>query len=79
MRGTVQITITLNFELVDEDLLDQALEDLKEAQVWAEDEGPQDNTVEENVDILVEHLDVLAQHRGVLIDWEHVGLKRLPD
>jgi len=56
-------SFTMSFRIFDPDAYEMALEDLQNAEVWAEDEGPQDNTIEENLEILVKHLDVLAYYR----------------
>ena len=62
--GDKTYSFTMKFRIFDQDAFEMALEDLQNAKVWAEDEGPADNTIEQNLEILVEHLDVLADYRG---------------
>ena len=71
-------SFTMGFRILDQDAYEMALEDLKNAEVWAEDEGPDDNTVEENLEIIVNHLDVLAYHREQhVISYIDLGLERV--
>lgn len=71
-------TITMSFRMVDQNLFDIAINDLEDAEVWGEDEGPDDNTIEENIDILVGHIDVLSYHREQHnIGWCEMGLERV--
>jgi hypothetical protein len=79
--GTAQeetYSFTMTFRIFDRDALDDALNDLKSAEVWADDEGPDDNTIEENLEILVEHLDVLATYRERdNIAYTDIGIERV--
>jgi len=71
-------SFTMTFRIFDQDAFDLALEDLGNAEVWSDDEGPDDNTVEENLEILVEHLDVLAHYRGNLTTaYTDIGIERV--
>jgi hypothetical protein len=71
-------TITMTFKMFDQDAFDDALNDLQAAGVWGEGEGPDDNTIEENLDILVCHMDVLATYRErENVAWYDVGLERV--
>ena len=72
-------SFTMTFRIFDQDAYELALEDLQNAEVWGEGEGPQDNTIEQNLEIVVEHLDVLATYRGN--DTTHyldIGLEKVP-
>ena len=67
-------------EIFDPDAYEMALEDLVNADIWAEDEGPADNTIEENLEILVKHLDVLATYRELdNIAFMDIGLTQVPN
>lgn len=71
-------TITMHFRITDRSSFEQALDDLYAAGVWGEDEGPHENTVEENLEILVKHLDVLATYREeAAVHFEDVGLLQM--
>ncbi|MGE3483497.1 MAG: hypothetical protein AB7L09_02075 [Nitrospira sp.] len=63
--GTEGKTYTVSYKLrvFDEDALEQAMEDLQDADVFAAGESWHDNSVEQNLEILVLHLDVLARYR----------------
>jgi len=72
-------SFTMSFRLFDRNGFFMALEDLKNAGVWADDEGPLDNTIEQNLEILIEHLDVLATYRGLdNIAYMDIGIERAP-
>jgi hypothetical protein len=71
-------TVVMHFIVFDEDAFNMALEDLENAEVFGEGEGPGDNSTEENLDILVCHLDVLANYRGLEnIAFYDVGIERV--
>lgn len=71
-------TVTIHFLIFDQDAFDLALEDLKHADVFGEGEGPEDNTIEENLDVLLCHLDSLASYRGLNnIAFYDVGIERV--
>ena len=71
-------SFTLAFRIFDRDAYGMALEDLQNAKVWAKDEGPEDNTIEQNLEILVEHLDVLADYRGnKTTGYYDIGIERV--
>jgi hypothetical protein len=81
---TPEHNINLCFRLIDEKLFMQALLDLA-SQDFANLEGPADinsnpypdNTLGENIGLVVCNLDVLALSRHTVIGWEQVGLERI--
>jgi hypothetical protein len=71
-------TVTMNFRMVDQNAFDDAVSDLDAADVWGEDDGPDNNTIEELIDIMVGHIDVLAHHREQPnVGWLDMGLERI--
>jgi hypothetical protein len=76
--GAKVYSFTMAFRIYDYDAYQLALEDLQNGEVWAEGEGPEDNTVAENLEILVEHLDVLADYRERQnIAYTDIGIERV--
>jgi len=72
------VTVTMHFRIFDQEAFDFALEDLVNADVFGEGEGPEDNTVEENLEILITHLDVLANYReNMTTSFYDIGIERL--
>lgn len=72
------VTITMSFRIFDQEAFEFALEDLANADVFGEGEGPEDNTVEENLEILITHLDVLANYReNMTTSFYDIGIERL--
>lgn len=63
--GTEGKTYEVKYRLrvFDEDALEMAMDDLQGAEVFGPGESWKDNTVEENLDLLILHLDVLARVR----------------
>lgn len=71
-------TVTIHFVIFDQDAFDLAMEDLQHADVFGDDEGPDDNTIVENLDLLLCHLDVLASYREAEnISFYDVGIERV--
>lgn len=55
--------IGFKFRVFDEDALELAFEDLENAEVFGPGESYKDNTVEENLALVLKHLDVIARFR----------------
>jgi hypothetical protein len=71
-------SFTMTFRIFDHDAFELALEDLQHAKVWGDEEGPDDNTIEQNLEILVEHLDVLATYReNDNTSYYDIGIERV--
>lgn len=71
-------TVTYRFRIFDEEALKDALEDLRFGGVFGDGESHEDNTIEENLDILLGHLDVLADVREIAnVAFYDVGIERV--
>jgi hypothetical protein len=55
--------VKYRLRVFDEEALELAMDDLQDADVFGDGESWRDNTVEENLDLLILHLDVLARYR----------------
>ena len=66
MAGTTGKTYEVKYRVrvFDEEALELALDDLQECDVFGKGESWKDNTVQENLDLLILHLDALAHFRG---------------
>jgi len=74
------VTVTMRFRIFDEDAFEMALEDLEHAEVFGEGESAADNTVEENIGILITNLDVIANYRETETTcFLDVGIERITD
>lgn len=71
-------SFTMSFRIFDHDAFQWALEDLENAYVCGEGEGLGDNSIEENLEILVKHLDVLAIYRELdTISFISIGIEQV--
>jgi len=76
--GTKVYSFTMAFRIYDYDAYQLALEDLQNAEVWGEGEGPEDNTVAENLEIIVEHLHLIAEQRERHdVAYTDIGIERV--